>query len=114
MTLILLCQGTGRSAAEVRLSGTQNQAVLETNNALIGEIAAALQNTFGIKILILLQVRDTGRHFYIPHDSPRYMARARSAKQNRWRITLPKSAIYIFVAEATLLTAYERNQAHWH
>ena len=52
MTLILPCQGTWRSAAEVRLSGTENQAVLETNNALIGEIAAALQSTFGIKVTL--------------------------------------------------------------
>jgi hypothetical protein len=48
--LTLLCQGSGRGVAEVRLSGTQDRAVLETNNAPIGEIVTALRTAFGIEV----------------------------------------------------------------
>jgi uncharacterized membrane protein YqgA involved in biofilm formation len=50
--LTLLCQGSGRGVAEVRLSGTQDRVVLETNNAPIDEIVAALRTAFGIEVTL--------------------------------------------------------------
>ena len=50
--LILLCQQSGRGVAEVRLSGTQDRVVLETNSAPISEIVTAMRTAFGIEVAL--------------------------------------------------------------
>ena len=83
--LTLLCQGSGYGVADVRLSGTQDRVVLETNNAPIGEIVTALRTAFGIEVtrgdnvakihghlfrprppVILTSIRR--RRLHLPHD----------------------------------------------
>ena len=47
---LALCLGSGRSAAEVRLSGTQDRIVMQTNGATIPEILAALRSAFDLEV----------------------------------------------------------------
>jgi hypothetical protein len=48
--LLALCLGGGRSAAEVRLSGTQERIVIQANGATIAEILAALRSAFDLEV----------------------------------------------------------------
>jgi hypothetical protein len=47
---LALCLSNGRSAAEVRLSGTQDRIVMQTNGATIPEILAALRSAFDLEV----------------------------------------------------------------
>jgi hypothetical protein len=51
-TIVLLawCLGCERSAAEVRLSGTSDRIVMQTNGATILEILAALRSAFDLEV----------------------------------------------------------------
>jgi hypothetical protein len=54
-TIVLLamwCLSCGRSAAEVRLSGTQDRIVLQTKDATIAEILAALRSAFDLEVTL--------------------------------------------------------------
>jgi hypothetical protein len=51
-TIVLLawCLGCERSAAEVRLSGTSDRIAMQTNDATIPEILAALRSAFDLEV----------------------------------------------------------------
>ena len=48
--LLAWCLSCGRCAAEVRLSGTQDRIVMQTNDATILEILAALRSAFDLEV----------------------------------------------------------------
>jgi hypothetical protein len=48
--LLALCLSCERSAAEVRLSGTSDRIVMQTNGATIPEILAALRSAFDLEV----------------------------------------------------------------
>ena len=48
--LVAWCLSCGRSEAEVRLSGTPDRIVLQTNDATIVEILAALRTSFDVEV----------------------------------------------------------------
>ena len=47
---LALCLSNGHSAAEVRLSGTQDRIVMQSNGATIPEILAALRSAFDLEV----------------------------------------------------------------
>jgi hypothetical protein len=48
--ILAWCLSCGRSAAEVRLSGTQERFVLQTQDATMPEILAALRSAFDVEV----------------------------------------------------------------
>jgi hypothetical protein len=48
--ILAWCLSSGRGAAEVRLSGTQERVVLQTQDATMPEILAALRSAFGVEV----------------------------------------------------------------
>jgi hypothetical protein len=48
--LLALCLSCGRSEAEVRFSGTPDRIVLQTSDATLAEILAALRSSFDVEV----------------------------------------------------------------
>jgi hypothetical protein len=50
MVLLAWCLSCGRSTAEVRLSGTRDSIVMQSNDATIPEILGALRSAFDLEV----------------------------------------------------------------